>query len=209
MLGLALVFALRSTADSPADRAYVCSSSCRMRCQVSSRPSCGATSTVSDFGPIGQAFPAVGLQAPNFFSEQNMLGAIMNVVTWSFVGYNMVIMYSALRVVPRALRSCRDRRRIPARMAWSIKIPVIRPAILLTLIFSIIGSFQIFNEPQLFDDLAPTVIDDAYTPNYYAYNVAFVNQDVGYAAAIAFLLGIVIAVVAYVVQFSSQRRQRP
>ena len=85
---------------------------------------------------------------------------------------------------------------------------MIRPAILLTLIFSIIGSFQIFNEPQLFDDLAPTVIDDAYTPNYYAYNVAFVNQDVGYAAAIAFLLGIVIAVVAYVVQFSSQRRQR-
>ena len=67
-----------------------------------------------DFGPIGQAFRAVGLEAPNFFSEQNMLGAIMNVVTWSFVGYNMVIMYSALRVIPRALRSCRDRRRVPA-----------------------------------------------------------------------------------------------
>ena len=52
------------------------------------------------------------------------------------------------------------------------------------------------------------MIDDAYTPNYYAYNVAFVNQDVG-CGRIAFLLGIVIAVVAYVVQFSSQRRQRP
>ena len=65
-----------------------------------------------------------------------------------------------------------------------------------------------FNPWRDFND-APTVIDDAYTPNYYAYNIAFVNQDVGYAAAIAFLLGIVIAVVAYVVQFSSQRRQRP
>ena len=163
-----------------------------------------------DFGPIGQAFRAVGLQAPNFFSEQNMLGAIMNVVTWSFVGYNMVIMYSALRVVPHELYEAAEiDGASQLRMAWSIKIPVIRPAILLTLIFSIIGSFQIFNEPQLFDDLAPTVIDDAYTPNYYAYNVAFVNQDVGYAAAIAFLLGIVIAVVAYVVQFSSQRRERP
>jgi multiple sugar transport system permease protein len=52
------------------------------------------------------------------------------------------------------------------------------------------------------------VIDVAYTPNYYAYNVAFVNQDVSYAAALAFLLGIVIAIVAYVVQFSSQRRER-
>ena len=85
---------------------------------------------------------------------------------------------------------------------------MIRPAILLTLIFSIIR-FQIFNEPQLFEGLAPTVIDEAYTPNDYAYNVAFVNQDVGYTAAIAFLLGIVIAIVAYVVQFSSQRRVKP
>ena len=114
-----------------------------------------------DFGPIGQAFRAVGLEAPNFFSEQNMLGAIMNVVTWSFVGYNMVIMYSALRVIPHELYEAAEiDGASQLRIAWSIKIPVIRPAILLTLIFSIIGSFQIFNEPQLFDDLAPTVIDD-------------------------------------------------
>ena len=161
-----------------------------------------------DFGPIAQAFRAVGLEAPNFFSEQHMLGSIMNVVTWSFVGYNMVIMYSALRVIPHELYEAAEiDGASQLRIAWSIKIPLIRPAILLTLIFSVIGSFQIFNEPQLFDRLAPTVIDVAYTPNYYAYNVAFVNQDVSYAAALAFLLGIVIAVVAYVVQFSSQRRE--
>ena len=163
-----------------------------------------------NFGPIAQAFRAVGLEAPNFFSEQNMIGAIMNVITWSFVGYNMVIMYSALRVIPHELYEAAEiDGASQLRIAWSIKIPLIRPAILLTLIFSVIGSFQIFNEPQLFDRLAPTVIDVAYTPNYYAYNVAFVNQDVSYAAALAFLLGIVIAIVAYVVQFSSQRRERP
>jgi multiple sugar transport system permease protein len=162
-----------------------------------------------DFGPIAQAFRAVGLAEPNFFSEQNMLGAIMNVITWSFVGYNMVIMYSALQVIPHELYEAAEiDGASQLRIAWSIKIPSIRPAILLTLIFSIIGSFQIFNEPQLFDGLAPTVIDQAYTPNYYAYNVAFVNQDIGYAAAVAFLLGIVIAVVSYVVQLSSQRRER-
>lgn len=162
-----------------------------------------------DFGPIAQAFRAVGLEAPNFFSEQNMLGSIMNVVTWSFVGYNMVIMYSALRVIPHELYEAAEiDGASQLRIAWSIKIPLIRPAILLTLIFSVIGSFQIFNEPQLFDRLAPTVIDVAYTPNYYAYNVAFVNQDVSYAAAVAFLLGIAIAVVSYVVQLGSQRRER-
>ena len=77
MLGLALVSRSFSTAGAPTVRApYVCSSSCRMRCQVSSRPSCGVPYG-RDFGPIGQAFRAVGLEAPNFFSEQNMLGAII------------------------------------------------------------------------------------------------------------------------------------
>ena len=70
---------------------------CRARCRRD--PHVGyltvATSARSD-----RRSEAVGLEAPNFFSEQNMLGAIMNVVTWSFVGYNMVIMYSALRVIP-------------------------------------------------------------------------------------------------------------
>ncbi len=52
------------------------------------------------------------------------------------------------------------------------------------------------------------VITNGFTPNFYAYNVAFVNQDVNYAAAIAFLLGLVIAVISYVVQLSSQRAER-
>ena len=48
MLGLALVFALVLDSGRCAGRApYACSSSCRMPCQVSSRPSCGATSTVA------------------------------------------------------------------------------------------------------------------------------------------------------------------
>jgi multiple sugar transport system permease protein len=52
------------------------------------------------------------------------------------------------------------------------------------------------------------VIGTAYTPNLYAYNVAFVNQDANYAAVLAFLLGIVIMIVSYIVQLSSQRRER-
>jgi multiple sugar transport system permease protein len=56
--------------------------------------------------------------------------------------------------------------------------------------------------------LAPTVIGTAWSPNLYAYNVAFVNQDTNYAAAIAFLLGFVIAVLSYIFQLGTQRRER-
>ncbi len=161
-----------------------------------------------DFGPIDQIMKAIGFGAPNLLSAQTILGSMMNIVTWEFVGYNMIIMYAALRAIPSELYEAAEIDGAGQfRMAWSIKIPAIRPAIMLTVIFSIIGTFQLFNEPSLLHNLAPNVIDNAFTPNFYAYNLAFTNQDVDYAAAIAFFLGLVIAVVSYVVQLSTQRRE--
>ncbi|WP_062311312.1 carbohydrate ABC transporter permease [Demequina rhizosphaerae] len=162
-----------------------------------------------DFGPITQAFEALGLQPPDLLGESSILGSMMNIVTWEYVGYNMIIMYAALRAIPTELYEAAaidGASRI--RIALSIKIPAIKPAIMLTVIFSVIGTFQLFNEPALLDAIAPVVITNGFTPNFYAYNVAFVNQDVNYAAAIAFLLGLVIAIMSYVVQLSSQRAER-
>ena len=160
-----------------------------------------------DFGPIAQVTRAIGLGSPHLLSNGNMLGSIMNVVTWEFVGYNMVIMYAALRAIPTELYEAAAIDGAGAiRTALSIKVPNIRSAIMLTVIFSIIGTFQLFNEPSLMRNLNPTAIDNAYTPNFYAYNLAFVNQDVNYAAAIAFALGLFIAIISYIVQLSASRR---
>lgn len=137
-----------------------------------------------DFGPIDQVLGFLGLGQPNLLSDSNVLGSMMNIVTWEFVGYNMIIMYSALRSIPAELFEAAEIDGASQfRVAWSIKIPAIRPAILLTVIFSIIGSFQLFNEPSLLRNIAPNAINSSYTPNFYAYNLAFVNQDVNYAAA--------------------------
>jgi len=161
-----------------------------------------------DFGPIAQAIRALGFAAPNLLSKGNVLGSMMNIVTWEFVGYNMIIMYSALKSIPAELYEAAEIDGAGQwRVAWSIKIPAIRPAILLTVIFSIIGSFQLFNEPSLLHNLAPNAISTSFTPNFYAYNLAFVNQDINYAAAIAFILGIVIMIVSYVVQLTNQKRE--
>ena len=50
--------------------------------------------------------------------------------------------------------------------------------------------------------------DSAYTPNLYAYSLAFISQETNYAAAVSFLLGLVIVVVSYVVLFVSSRGSR-
>ena len=162
-----------------------------------------------DFGPFAQISTALGFGPPPFFTQTGMLFSIMNIVNWEFIGYNMIILYAALRSIPP---SCTRRPGLTGRRRpgsrWSIKIPSIRPGLLLTVIFSVIGTFQLFTEPKLMRTLAPTVIGTAYTPNLYAYNIAFVNQDANYAAALAFLLGIVIMIVSYLVQLSTQRKER-
>ncbi|SEE95101.1 carbohydrate ABC transporter permease [Ruania alba] len=159
-----------------------------------------------DFGPFAQMGRAIGLGTPQFLSAEFMLFSIMNIVTWGFIGYNMIILYSALRSIPTEIyEAARVDGASEVRIATAIKIPALRPALVLTAIFSVIGTFQLFNEPNILATIAPNVIGNGYTPNLYAYNLAFVGQEVNYAAAIAFLLGFVIMVVSYVFQLSTRK----
>ena len=162
-----------------------------------------------DFGPFAQLADKLGAAAPQFLSADNMLGSMANIVTWQFVGYNMIILYAALRAIPHDLYEAAAVDGAGAwRIAWSIKLPALRPALLLCLIFSVIGSFQLFAEPNLLQRLAPSVIDSGYTPNLYAYTLAFTGQEVNYAAAVSFLLGLVIVIASYTVLLATNRRSR-
>ncbi|WP_424883477.1 carbohydrate ABC transporter permease [Streptomyces sp. SLBN-8D4] len=161
-----------------------------------------------DFGPFAQLSEKLGLPIPRFLSDGWMPGSLANIVTWEFVGYNMIILYAALRTVPTELYEAAAMDGAgPWRIAWSVKLPALRPALLLTLLFSVIGSFQLFNEPKLLQPIAPDVIDNSYTANLYAYSLAFTGQQVNYSAAVSFLLGLVIVIFSYAVLFIANRRR--
>jgi multiple sugar transport system permease protein len=135
-----------------------------------------------------------------------MLSSIANIVTWEFAGYNMLIFYSALRTVPEEIYEAAAIDGAGAiRTVLSIKIPALRGAIVIATIFSIIGTFQLFNEPNILRTLAPNVITTYYTPNMYAYNLSFGGQQYNYSAAIAIVMGLLTAVIAYVVQLRGSR----
>jgi multiple sugar transport system permease protein len=160
-----------------------------------------------DYGPFAQLGEALHVPVPHFLSNDWMLGSLGNIVTWEFVGYNMIILYAALRAIPQDLYEAAAVDGAGAwRTAWSVKLPALRPALMLTLVFSVIGSFQLFNEPNLLQRLAPGVIDSAYTANLYAYSLAFINQQINYAAAVSFLLGLVIVIVSYAILLTANRR---
>ncbi|MCM3659514.1 sugar ABC transporter permease [Georgenia satyanarayanai] len=160
------------------------------------------------FGLIGNINDAFGVSIPSPLSPDLVLLAIGNIVTWEFVGYNMLIFYSALRVISPSLYEAAEIDGAGQwRVVWSIKLPAIRGALVIATIFSIIGSFQLFNEPSILQNLAPNAITTYFTPNLYAYNLSFSGQQYNYAATVAIVMGLVTMVVAYAVQLRGMRRE--
>ena len=92
-------------------------------------------------------------------------------------------------------------------MVRAIKIPALRGALIIATIFSVIGSFQLFNEPSILQSLAPNSIGSAYTPNLFTYSLAFSGQQHNYAAAVAILMGLLTMIIAYAVQLSGMRKE--
>jgi multiple sugar transport system permease protein len=159
------------------------------------------------FGPIAQIARAIGVAPPAFLKADTVIPAIANISTWQFTGYNMLILFAALKAIPTELyEAARVDGATGIQIAWRIRIPLIAPAIVLTFIFSIIGTLQLFNEPRVLHDVAPTIITPNFTPNLYVYNLAFQNRQFDYSAAIAFSLAFITAVLSSLVLFISYRR---
>ncbi|GAA3762173.1 sugar ABC transporter permease [Salinactinospora qingdaonensis] len=159
------------------------------------------------FGLVGNINDAFGVSLPDPLSPALVLASIGNIVTWEFVGYNMLIFYSALRVIPHSLyEAAQIDGAGQVRVITAIKLPAIRGALVIATIFSIIGSFQLFNEPSILQSLAPNAITTYFTPNLFTYSLSFSGQQHNYAATVAIIMGLLTMVIAYVVQLRGMRK---
>jgi multiple sugar transport system permease protein len=161
----------------------------------------------SQFGLVSDLRRLFGGHFPDPLSSSWVLASIGNVVTWEFAGYNMLIFYAALRAVPPELYEAAelDGAGQFAVVRW-IKLPALRLAAVVAGMFSVIGSLQLFNEPQILQQLAPDAIPTNFTPNMYAYNLSFAGQEYNYSAAIAIVMGVLTVVAAAAVQSFGRRR---
>ena len=161
-----------------------------------------------NFGLAANLNDVLGSELITPFARDWILVSIGNIVTWEFVGYNMLIFYSALRTIPTDLYEAADLDGAgPMRVVTGIKLPALRGAIVIATIFSIIGSFQLFNEPNILRTLAPNIITTFFTPNMYAYNLSFNGQQYNASATVAIVMGVITAVIAYVVQLRGARKE--
>lgn len=139
--------------------------------------------------PVLQLLSSAGIGF-NPLSSGNVLFAIANIALWGFAGYNMVILMAALNAIPSELY---EAARVDGASAWStiwhIKLPLVRPSIILVTVFTIIGTLQLFVEPLVLRPLT-TAISSTYTPNLAAYNQAFAQGNPNLAAAMAVIVAL-------------------
>ena len=160
-----------------------------------------------NFGPLGELFGIVGATAPDLLSKQLIFFGLLNVVTWQWAGYYMIILYAALQGIDPTLY---EAARIDGASTWQItlriKVPLISNALVLILVFALIGTLQFFNEPQVLKFLAAGSIGPDFTPNMYAYQQAFALANFNYGSAISFSLGIVVFIAVYIFMFATRKR---
>lgn len=156
--------------------------------------------------PIRDAFSAVGLPPPDFLSPGHVLLSVANIGVWGGVGFNMIVLYTALRGLPEELN---DAARIDGaselQIALRIKIPLIAPALIMTGIFSLISTLQVFSEPSTLRPLTDS-ISLTWVPLMTIYRDAFINNDIYTAAAASVLLALGTLVISFSVLSFLQKR---
>jgi len=160
------------------------------------------------FGLVGDVSSFLGIPLPDPLGGDLVLLSIGNISTWLFTGYNMLVYISALKTIPSDLYEAAQLDGAgPLRVIRSIKLPALRPAITITVMFSVIGSFQLFNEPNILRALSPNVITSGFTPNMYAYTLSFAGGQYNSAATVAIVVGVLTMIAAYGVQIIGRRKE--
>jgi multiple sugar transport system permease protein len=156
--------------------------------------------------PIQDVAEKLGLPAPDLLGPHTVLGSVANIGIWGGVGFNMIVLYTALRGIPSEMY---DAARIDgaseAQIALRIKIPMITPALVMTGIFAVIATLQVFSEPNTLLPLSDSISSD-WVPLMAIYRDAFINNDIYSAAAASVVLALGTLVVSLVALTALQRR---
>lgn len=170
----------------------------------------------SQSGPITLGVELLGIPSPDWLLDPlTAMPSIAMVVTWQTVGYGMTLYISALQGVPMTLLEAAT---IDGANRWQrfrhVTIPLISPTVFFLSITSLIGAFQLFDPVVAMTGASvggsgPATAggpsNSTRTIVLYMYNQMF-NYDepisgLGYAAAIAWMLAMLIFIVT-AVQFA-------
>ncbi|GAA3104859.1 MULTISPECIES: carbohydrate ABC transporter permease [Nonomuraea] len=142
----------------------------------------------------------------DFFGFPALYFSLANIALWSGVGFNMIIIFTSLRAIPTSVyEAARIDGASELQIAWRIKIPLVAPALVLTGLFSVIGTLQLYSEPATLRPMT-TTISWTWVPLMKIYQEAFANDNLGGAAAASVVLAVGILAISLLLLRFFQRR---
>jgi cellobiose transport system permease protein len=166
-----------------------------------------------DAGMVNGLLGLIGVQPLDWRADKwSSWLAISTMVNWRWTGYNALIYLAAMQSIPRDLyEAATVDGASKVRQFRSITVPMIRPAIIFTVIMSTIGGMQLFTEPLIFGQGTTAMLGGSLrqfqTVSMYMFEKAFHDFDLGYGSAVAWMIFLLIAVLG-LINFLLIRRTR-
>lgn len=150
-----------------------------------------------DIGLINVALSNIGIQGPDWLASKTLaMPSIIAMAVWRNLGFAMVVFIAGLQAIPVSLYEAAS---IDGAGRWSafryVTLPMLRPTILFMLVITTIGYLQLFEEPFVMTDGGP--LDATLSVTMYMYQQGFEFFKQGYASAIAYVLFVIVAVIAF------------
>lgn len=124
------------------------------------------------------------------------LWSVGNIGIWTYVGFNTLIFLTGLMAIDQdIIEAARIDGAGEWRIARSIKLPLLVPSIVLSVVFNIIGTLQLFTEPTILRTVSNSIRSD-WSPNMLAYAEAAGNRY-SYSATISTVLAIATATLSF------------
>lgn len=146
--------------------------------------------------PLQYILDKIGGPEINFLGSTSIFFAVANIAVWGGTGFNMIVIYTALRAVPLEMyEAARLDGCTPFQIATKIKIPMVMPALIMTFVFSLIATLQVFSEPTTLRPMT-NAMSSTWTPLMKIYQEAFVTGDTYLAAATSIVLAIATLIIS-------------
>lgn len=156
----------------------------------------------SDYGILNYLLSLIGIEGPNWLVDPAWAMFAVILASAFGVGTMMLIFYADIKNIPIDLYEAANLDGAsPARQFFSITLPIITPTILFNLITSLIGAFQQLTLVMLLTNGGP--LNSTYFYGMYVYKNAFKHHKLGYAAANAWVMFVIILILTSLVFKSS------
>ena len=145
----------------------------------------------SQIGIFNYLLSIIGIQGPNWLTDPNWSMPSIIIMTVTFCGSMMLIFLAGLQDIPESVIEAAKIDGASALQFFAkITLPLLSPVIFYNLIMSIIGSLQVFSQPWIMTEGGP--VESTYVYNMHLYHSAFRYGEMGYAAALAWVLFVII-----------------